>query len=128
MPNLVSTEVNQAGATAHGNIVGGHNIEFHEHHASAGGGVVEALLIKLKSEIEDKVHTSETIDRLQRFYERRAHDDIVGLQAKLKEGGREAEYRDALERKEMFAKLLERWSLYASAQLIFAHLLARAEQ
>ena len=127
MKSLVPTAVNQAGAIAQGNIVAGPNIEYHEHHAPGGAGVVEALLQKLNAEIEDKAHTSEIIDRLQRFYERRADDDIVGLQAKLKAAGREPEYRDALERKEMFAKLLERWSLYASAQLIFVHLLARAE-
>ncbi len=49
------------------------------------------------------------------------------MQAKLKVAGREDEYLEAIEKKEQFAKLLERWSLYASAQEIFAYLLAKAE-
>ena len=49
------------------------------------------------------------------------------FEAKLDASGRQGELRAAMEKKEMFAKLLERWSLYASAQQIFVHLLARAE-
>ena len=41
--------------------------------------------------------------------------------------GRAYEYLDAIEKKELFAKLLEKFSLYASAQEILAALLARAE-
>jgi hypothetical protein len=68
-----------------------------------------------------------TIEQLQYFKKRRSADGIDGLVAKLQAGGRAHECEDALEKKELFAKLLERWSLYASAQEIFAFLLAKAE-
>ena len=64
---------------------------------------------------------------MARFRAQRSHDGINGLEAKLKAGARDGEYTGALEKKEMFVKLLERWSLYASAQEIFAYLLAQAE-
>lgn len=68
------------------------------------------------------------MDRLKRFYSQRAYDGVVGLKAKLEKSGRDGSYIDAIEMKEMFAKLLERWSLYPSAQQIFVYLLARAER
>lgn len=93
----------------------------------APGGVVEQLLRKLEAEIADNAQTQETIQALKRFYNRRSDDGIEGLEAKLDASGRQGELRAAMEKKEMFAKLLERWSLYASAQQIFVYLLARAE-
>lgn len=68
-----------------------------------------------------------TIEALAHFQTQYAHDGIKGLEAKLKAGGRSDEYLSALEKKELFAKLMERWSLYASAQVIFAYLLGLAE-
>ena len=67
------------------------------------------------------------VEGLQRFYSRRSVDGIEGLEAKLTAGSRSHELLDALEQKERFSKLLEKWSLYASAQQIFAYLLAKAE-
>lgn len=52
---------------------------------------------------------------------------MEGLEAKLNAAGRSSSYIDAIEKKEMFVKLLERWSLYHSAQQIFVHILAKAE-
>jgi hypothetical protein len=124
-----STKVNQAGASAQGDIVAGNKDESHVHHhyASTGSGVVQTLLEKLQTEITENPKACDIIERLQRFHKGEAADGIVGLEAKLAAGGRSSEYLDALERKEMFVKLLERWSLYATAQMIFAYLLARAE-
>ena len=90
-------------------------------------GRVEALLAQLTSEIETNVQAQATIEKLKRFHRNRPYDEIEGLEAKLQAGNRAYEWYDALEMKEMFAKLLERFSLYASAQEILAHLLARAE-
>ena len=67
------------------------------------------------------------VEGLQRFYSRKSVDGIDGLEAKLTAGGRSHELFDALEQKERFSKLLDKWSLYASAQQIFAYLLAKAE-
>jgi hypothetical protein len=88
---------------------------------------VEKLLEKLHAEIAKSENTLNIIESLARYYEERSHDGVKGLKNKLDAAGRSAEYEDAIEKKEMFAKLLEKWSLYASAQEIFVHLLARAE-
>jgi hypothetical protein len=89
--------------------------------------IVAQLLTKLQREIQENEKVRHTIDTLARFQEQRSLDGISGLEAKLQAGGRAGEYVAALEKKEMFVKLLERWSLYASAQEIFAYLLAQAE-
>ncbi len=83
---------------------------------------------KLNAELEGDEQVRHTIEKLQRYYTNRARDGVVGLEAKLIKAGREQTYLDAIEMKEMFAKLLEQWSLYASAQQIFVYLLARAER
>ena len=90
-------------------------------------GIVEQLLEKLQNEIMKNAEVRHTVESLQYFYERRARDGIVGLEAKLMAGERKHELYLALAKKEQFAKLLEKWSLYASAQEIFAYLLAEVE-
>ena len=90
---------------------------------------IEALKARLIEEIKKNPTTINVIEELQIFHNRRfSHDGINGLEAKLKAGNREFETNDALEQKEMFAKLLVNWSMYVSAQEIFAHLLSRAVQ
>ncbi len=123
----MSLKVDQAGATAHGDIVGRDKHEQHIHLPRRTPGVVEQLLNKLQKEVENNQHVRHTIELLAYFQRRRSHDGIEGLEAKLEAAARSDEYLDAIEKKELFAKLLERWSLYASAQEIFAHLLAKAE-
>jgi hypothetical protein len=119
----MNNKINQTGARANGDIVGGNKIE-QNYFSSSEVGVVEALIQKLNDEIKDNEEVNEVIEELQRYYLRR---DKIGLDSKLKAAGRGDEYMDALEKKEMFAKVLEYWSLYASAQKIFVFLLARAE-
>ena len=95
--------------------------------ARANLTAIDLLLEKLQREIEHDQQIRDTIDKLQRFQKPRAHDGVVGLEQKLQVSGRAYEYLDAIEKKELFAKLLEKFSLYASAQEILAALLARAE-
>jgi hypothetical protein len=125
--SLVNTSsTDQSGSCAGGNIAGRDiNTTIIQAHAA---GVVEQLLQKLKIEKEQDQQSTERIERLQRYYVQRAHDGVNGLEAKLARSGRQQTYLDAIETKEMFAKLLEQWSLYASAQQIFVFLLARAER
>ena len=123
----MSSQVNQKGASAGGDVVGRDKIERHYHVAPTSLGIVEQLLEKLQAEIEQNEEIRHTIEALAYFRTRRSRDGIDGLQAKLQAGERSHEYFDALEKKELFAKLLEKWSLYASAQEIFAYLLAKAE-
>jgi hypothetical protein len=123
----MSLKVDQTGAAARGDIIGRDKHEKHFHLPERPPGVVEQLLEKLQSEVENNEHVRHTIEALAHFQSRRSHDGVNGLQAKLDAANRSDEYLDAIEKKELFAKLLERWSLYASAQEIFAYLLAKAE-
>jgi hypothetical protein len=95
---------------------------------SSRPGTLERLMDKLAAEIHGDVKTREQIDTLQHYYGRRSHDGIHGLEEKLKHSGRHDEILDAFEKKELFVKLLNRFSLYSSAQEIFAYLLSRAER
>jgi len=112
----------QQGAHAHGDVVGRDKVTV-----ESKKGMIEKLLLRLKEQYECNEETQMTIDELARYHIRRAPDGIAGLKAKLDASGRSSYYEDAIEKKEMFAKLLERWSLYSSAQLIFVHILAKAE-
>ena len=124
---LAAAIVNQSGSTAGGDIVARDKVEHHYYAASAPSGVVEKLVLKLKSEIETNLQVQHTVDALANFQTRRSVDGIEGLEAKLTAANRQEEIWDALDKKEQFAKLLQKWSLYASAQEIFAYLLAKAE-
>ena len=117
-----ATISNQQGSQAGGSIVGRDYNNF-----EAKRSLVEKLLLKLQQQYQCSEQTQTTIDELARYHTRRATDGIEGLEAKLKASGRIDYYDEAIEKKEMFAKLLERWSLYSSAQQIFVHILARAE-
>jgi hypothetical protein len=126
MALVTGTSTDQSGAHAGGHIAGRDiNIVQPALHVA---GTVEQLLQRLKLEKDQDLQSSSRIDRLQRYYTQRAHDGVSGLEAKLARSGRQQSYDDAIEMKEMFAKLLEQWSLYASAQSIFVFLLARAER
>jgi hypothetical protein len=104
------------------------NITTTYNSAPRAAGVIEQLLEKLHSEIGQNAHAREVVEKLQRYHKKKTHDGVVGLQEKLTKAGRSDSYFDAIEMKEMFAKLLDEWSLYASAQQIFIFLLARAER
>ena len=127
MSLITSSGVNQTGASAGGNIAG-RDVNTTVVVAQHAAGIVEQLLRKLSAEKDQDQQSLDRIERLQRYYIQRAHDGVNGLEAKLTHSGRQASYMDAIEMKEMFAKLLEQWSLYASAQQIFVYLLARAER
>jgi hypothetical protein len=117
--------VNQKGASAGGDVVAGNKTV--NNYLGRRGGLVEQLLLKLQQEMESNAKVQQTVERLQIYYARDASSGPLGLEAKLNAANRAHEIPTALEKKEQFAKLLERWSLYASAQEIFAYLLARVE-
>lgn len=121
--------VDQKGASAGGHVVAG-NLTINSYPSPPtllSSNIILKLLSKLRLEVETDARVQDTIDSLQHYDQRQARDGIVGLEAKLKAGGREAELYNAFDKKEQFAKLLDKWSLYASAQEIFAHLLAKVE-
>jgi hypothetical protein len=102
-------------------------ITEHHYYGVDDAGVVEKLLEKLQLEMEQENRQAKLIAELERYYARRAGDTEGGLDQKLHAAGKETLFLDALEKKEVFIKLVERWSLYVTAQHIFVHLLARAE-
>lgn len=118
-------KVTQDNINAKGDVVGRDKIV--QNVVSHPRGMIERLLMRLQQQIEDDEHTRDTIDELARYHQRRSVDGIDGLEAKLSISGRSASFLDAIEKKEMFVKLLEKWSLYHSAQQIFVHVLAKAE-
>lgn len=119
--------VNQKGASAGVDVVAGNKVTNFNILPAKATGKIEVLLAKLTKEIESNERVRDTLDSLSRFHKKRTSDGVEGLEAKLKAGGREYELFDALEKKELFSKLLERYSHYASAQEILACLLARVE-
>ncbi len=117
-------KVSQQRSSAGGDIVGGDKVTNYN---AAPKGKIEKLLIKLQEQYENDEETQSIIDELARYHSRRAVDGITGLESKLAVAGKCDQYDDAIERKEMFAKLLQKWTMYSSAQLIFSHILAKAE-
>jgi hypothetical protein len=87
-------------------------------------------LALLKARLQRDLASGEAqavLDKLQRFAQRVPADGISGLEAKLQHSHRTEQTMRALEMKEQFAKLLESWSLYGSAQDIFVHLLTKVD-
>ena len=119
--------VDQQNASAGGDMVG--RDKFTTIHVTSlpPKGMVEKLLLKLQQQVTENQETQETIDELARYHRKRSVDGVEGLEAKLLHAGKGDCRLDAIEKKEMFVKILERWSLYHSAQLIFVHILAKAE-
>ena len=106
----------------------GDKTEIHHHAApSPQLSKLDKLKIRLQQEVAEGHCSSDVIDQLQKFKKKIPEDGVVGLEAKLQVSGRSAQLMTALEMKEQFAKLLDKWSLYGSAQEIFVHLLAMAD-
>ncbi len=125
-----ASKVDQSSAHAGGDVVAGNKITHnhsHIHSVAPSSTAIAALLEKLQAEISNNSEVQYKIDQLQRYFEKRSHDGIDGLEAKLAAGRREGEILFALEKKEEFVKLIERWSLYLSAQEIFVFVLAKIE-
>ena len=117
-------EVNQSKSRAGRDLVT--IVNYHESPISPSSAI-ESLLEQLEKEIAENNHVQETIESLKHYYAKKSADGIDGLENKLKYVGRDSEIDYALDKKEEFSKLLEKWSMYASAQEILVHLLARVE-
>lgn len=86
------------------------------------------LLKTLALQIQDGDHTSGFVEELQFFVDNRDGETTVGLKLKLEKAGRGATYRDALRKKELFAKLLLRFERFSSAQQLFAYIMAEIHE
>jgi hypothetical protein len=89
---------------------------------------IAAWMALLAQEISTNEHVSDFIDTLQMYHEKHSHDGIDGLEAKLAHSGRDSEISLALRKKELFTRLLAKYSMFDSAQQIFAYLLSKMEQ
>jgi len=119
--------VDQSSARAGGDVVGRDKTEVHNHAAFPKQSKLEKLKARLEKEVADGNKSHQIVEELLSFKRIPPDDGVSGLQAKLEISGRAEQVMAALEMKEQFAKQLDRWSLYMSAQEIFVHLLAMAE-
>lgn len=124
---MLGPRVNQSSAQADGDIVAGNKTTNNYLQSPAALSPVEKLMDRLAQEIDNSQQAKDIIGSLQFFYIQKSIDGVVGLEAKLIKAGRQDDLLYAFEKKELFVKLLDRYSLYASAQRIFAHLLAKTE-
>lgn len=103
------------------------NIEnFYANHSVTQSSKLKLWMTKLANEVEKNERCQATLQNLQFFHKRFSVDGVWGLEDKLHHAGRGNQIILALMQKEEFEKLLERYSLYQSAQQIFAHCLAKA--
>lgn len=89
---------------------------------------IAAWMALLADEISTNKQVSDFIDTLQMYHENLSYDGINGLEAKLAHSGRDSELSLALRKKELFTRLLARYSMFDSAQQILAYLLSKMEQ
>ena len=86
---------------------------------------VSVLLKSLDTEIKGNHAMEGFIDDLQMFQDRRADEDVAGLDQKLRKAERIDQIPDAQTKMELFNKLLTQLQHYPSAQKLFAYFLAR---
>ena len=122
-------DINQGSASARGDIVGGNKTTTSEthNHFEKRRTQIEGWLEKLATEMESDQQVQEMVESLQYYHEKFSEDGVEGLEAKLQHANRSEQLTVAIMRKEAFSKLLEKYSLYGSAQEIFAFLLSRIE-
>ena len=81
---------------------------------------VKMLVQSLEKEMEQGEKRSEWIDELQSFEEPFLVDEHVGLESKLTIAGLKTRRMYAFHQKEKFAKFLEKYALYSSAQTLLS--------
>lgn len=123
LPSLNSNDANQKGARA-GHDLAGRDINHYNINLIRNERVKE-LVARLDREIARDETRDQWIETLEFFEEPFAPDGIVGLEAKLKHGGREDKIAMALRHKELFVKFLSKYALYGAAQELLALCLHR---
>ena len=89
---------------------------------------ISAWMERLAEEVRSDAKVQRFIDTLQFYIERHSHDGIDGLEEKLKHSGRTTEVKMAVRKKELFTRLLTKYSMFESAQQIFAYMLSKVER
>lgn len=118
-----SNDVNQKGAQS-GRDMAGRDINNYNINLIKNERVKE-LVARLDREIARDETRDQWIETLEFFEEPFAPDGIIGLEAKLKHGGREDKIAMALRQKELFVKFLNKYALYGAAQELLALCLHR---
>lgn len=86
---------------------------------------ISRALAKLQDLSEDDEDFQYFIDRLDFFTTQKLRSPVIGLEEKLRNGGREDLVEVAIERKDAFAKRLMRSQLSRRRQWIFLHILQK---
>ena len=111
----------QIGNTADGDIAGGNITKTYYNYAAKT--YISRLTEEFKKEQLNDSSSQETIEELEHF-KARLNTQIIGLEEKLKLGGRENEIDRAAECKERFAKKMAKHQMSTSAQKMFAYILS----
>lgn len=132
------TTVNQSGASAGGDLVAGnkhtsnHTTIVLPNLTAAPANSFPALerwIEQLRAACESNATINHQVRSFEYYKRKRVSaDGVDGLIKKLEAGNRHSYIEDAVEQKVSFEKLLEEWSYYASAQEIFAYLLAKVQR
>ncbi len=122
--------VDQSKAKAGGDNVGGGKFVTTTNNyfpVALESDVISKLALRLTEEMAADEQFKERLESLQFFFERVSHDGVDGLEAKLAAASRQSEASRAIRLKEMFVRIMTKYSYFYSAQMILAHLLAIAE-
>jgi hypothetical protein len=127
MALLQNQTVDQSQAQAGADNVAGNKTILNFISPSSTSTTVFQLHEKLKLEVQNDARIGNTVVSLQYFMKPEPIDAAQGLEAKLVRANRQHELLNAFDKKELFTQFLEKWSLYESAQEIFALFLAKIE-
>jgi hypothetical protein len=92
-----------------------------------GVSPISAWMERLADEIRRDVRVQDFVATLQFYQEHHSHDGIDGLEPKLKHAKRAAQVSKAIRKKELFVRLLDEFSMFDSAQHIFAYVLSKMD-
>lgn len=124
--------VSQKNITAGRDNVGGNQynsqLQTNIYNSNVISSRIVALMQQLADEVKNDIQKQNFIDTLQFYHERYSHDGVDGLEGKLAHAGRADEIDLALKKKELFTRLLAKYSMFDSAQQIFAYMLSKIEQ
>ena len=127
---VAQTDIQTRGDNVGGNktTIGSNNLSLTQVSLNEQTSPIAIWMNKLADEISRDTTVLSFIDTLQMYQSRISHDGIDGLEAKLKHSGRTDEIAIALMKKELFTRLLARYSMFDSAQQILAYLLSKVDQ
>jgi hypothetical protein len=127
----MSKKTDQRGSNVEGIQANEVNLRDYNYIAEKPKSRLRDLIARFQQEREEDTQSTETDRRLRRYQagadSRNDGDEIIGLKQKLKRADREDLFIDANRYKESFAKCLQEYGLYSSAQKLMANLLSTVE-